>query len=102
LPKLLPDSGLQAFLNLYGRARTTLRDVCREDSVNHWQAYFFVGIAFLLQRFGTVEVFAFVALAMLVVVLSVGVLDARTQKDAGGDCAVERKSLWHRYPGLRS
>jgi putative MFS transporter len=36
-------------------------------------------IAFCLQKFGTVGVFAFIALAMLVVVLSVGILGARTR-----------------------
>jgi putative MFS transporter len=39
-------------------------------------------IAFFLQRFGTIGVFAFIASAMLVVVLSVGILGTRTRGQA--------------------
>jgi putative MFS transporter len=39
-------------------------------------------IAFFLKRFGTIGVFAFIASAMLVVVLSVGVLGTRTRGQA--------------------
>jgi putative MFS transporter len=39
-------------------------------------------IAFFLQRFGTIGVFAFIASAMFIVVLSVGILGARTRGQA--------------------
>jgi len=39
-------------------------------------------IAFFLQRFGTVGVFAFIAFAMFVVVLAVGILGSRTRGQA--------------------
>jgi MFS transporter, putative metabolite:H+ symporter len=39
-------------------------------------------IAFFLQRFGTIGVFAFIASAMFVVVLSVGILGTRTRGQA--------------------
>jgi putative MFS transporter len=39
-------------------------------------------IAFFLQRFGTIGVFAFIASAMFVVVLAVGILGTRTRGQA--------------------
>jgi len=36
-------------------------------------------IAFFLQRFGTIGVFAFIAFSMVIVMLSVGILGPRTR-----------------------
>jgi len=45
-------------------------------------------IAFFLQRFGTIGVFAFIASAMFVVVLAVAFWHAHPRAGSGGDCAI--------------